>query len=143
MIKSDLIRALAAIGDDELVMLRVQDTILAINSVEIQQAEPPIFAVIATADPNDQDFIRIINERNQPGEVPEAISARQFKMRLYLDGLKDQAGGWIAQQSELVRIAYESSATFRRDDPMMQDGFAALGFTAEQVDAFFRAASAL
>jgi len=37
-----------------------------------------------------------------------------------------------------VQIAFNKSATFRRDDEMLQQGFAGLGFTAEQVDQFLR-----
>ena len=32
-----------------------------------------------------------------------------------------------------MQIAFNKSATFRRDDEMLQQGFAGLGFTVEQV----------
>ncbi len=73
--------------------------------------------------------------------VPDRVTARQFKLHLLADGILDQVEGWIATQSQAVQIAYANSGTFVRDEPMMQAGFAALGFTPEQIDAFFTAAS--
>lgn len=58
-------------------------------------------------------------------------------------GLLDQVEAWIASQSQAVQIAYNNSGTFVRDEPMMQAGFAALDFTTQQIDAFFKAAAAL
>ncbi len=75
--------------------------------------------------------------------VPEGktvVSTSLDKLQLLSDGLLDQVEGWIATQSQAVQIAYANSGTFVRDEPMMQAGFAALGFTPEQIDAFFTAA---
>jgi hypothetical protein len=73
--------------------------------------------------------------------VPDRVTARQFKLQLLAAGLLDSVEGWIATQSQAVQIAYANSGTFVRTEPMMAAGFAALGFTSEQVDAFFTAAS--
>ena len=78
-----------------------------------------------------------------PAPVPDRVTARQFKLQLLAAGLLDQVEAWIASQSQAVQIAYNNSGTFVRDEPMMQAGFAALGFTGEQIDAFFTAAAAL
>lgn len=78
-----------------------------------------------------------------PAPAPDRVTARQFKLQLLSDGLLDQVEGWIATQSQAVQIAYANSGTFVRDEPMMQAGFAALGFTPEQIDAFFTAADKL
>lgn len=75
-----------------------------------------------------------------PTPTPDRVTARQFKLQLLADGILDQVEGWIATQSQAVQIAYANSGTFVRDEPMMQAGFAALGFTTEQIDAFFTAA---
>lgn len=75
--------------------------------------------------------------------APERVTARQFKLQLLADGILDQVEGWIAIQSQAVQIAYANSGTFVRDEPMMQAGFAALGFTPGQIDAFFTAADQL
>lgn len=75
--------------------------------------------------------------------VPDRVTARQFKLQLLADGILDQVEGWIATQSQAVQIAYANSGTFVRDEPMMQAGFAALGFTEQHIDAFFMAAAAL
>jgi hypothetical protein len=75
--------------------------------------------------------------------APDRVTARQFKLQLLADGILDQVEGWIATQSQAVQIAYANSGTFVRDEPMMQAGFAALGFTPEQIDAFFMAADKL
>lgn len=81
-------------------------------------------------------------------EVPDRVSARQFKLQMlepiepaYPDGIIDMVEGWIATQPRAIRIAYENSGSFVRDDPMMAVGFAALGFTEEQKDEFFRKAA--
>lgn len=73
----------------------------------------------------------------------DRVTARQFKLQLLAAGLLDEVEAWVASQDRAVQIAYESSSTFVRDEPMMQSGFAALGFTTEQADAFFTAAAEL
>jgi hypothetical protein len=78
-----------------------------------------------------------------PIVVPDRVTARQFKLQLLASGLLDQVDTWVASQTRAIRIAFDSSGTFARDEPMMQAGFAALGFTEQQVDDFFVAAAAL
>lgn len=78
-----------------------------------------------------------------PPPPPDAVSSRQFKMQLAIGGIKTMVEAWVSQQDELVQIAYHNSALFHRDERMMQAGFAALGFTDQQIADFFRAASAL
>nr|WP_280821154.1 hypothetical protein [Mesorhizobium soli] len=75
-------------------------------------------------------------------QVPPAVSARQFKLQLFYSGLLDDVEAWIAAQDRAVQIAYANSGSFVRTEPMMQRGFADLGFTSEQIDAFFAAAAA-
>lgn len=72
-----------------------------------------------------------------------SVSARQFKLQLLAAGLLDQVDAWITTQPRAVQIAYEYSGSFVRTEPMMAAGFAAMGFTEEQIDAFFTAAAAL
>jgi hypothetical protein len=64
-------------------------------------------------------------------------------LQLLADDLIDSVEAWIATQSRDIQIAYESSGTFVKTEPMMQSGFAALGFTSEQIDNFFVEASKL
>jgi len=78
-----------------------------------------------------------------PEVIPDRVTSRQFKMQLEKDGLLSSVEAWIGQQSKLVQIAYANSGTFVRTEPMMQAGFAALGFQSAQIDAFFKTASAL
>lgn len=85
-----------------------------------------------------------------PEPTPDRVTARQFKLQLlapiephYPDGIIDHVEAWIAAQDRATRIAYADSGTFVRTDPMMQAGFAALGFSPEQIDAFFAAADKL
>lgn len=78
-----------------------------------------------------------------PALVPDRVTARQFKLQLLAAGLIDQVEAWIATQPRAVQIAYEYSGTFVRDEPMMQAGFSALGFTEQEVSDFFTAAAAL
>ena len=73
--------------------------------------------------------------------IPDRVTARQFKLALLQAGLLTSVEGWIATQSQAVLVAYANSGTFVRTEPMMAAGFAALGFTPEQIDAFFTAAA--
>ena len=75
--------------------------------------------------------------------IPDRVTARQFKMQLEKDGLTSSVEGWVSQQTKLVQIAYANSGTFVRSEPMMVAGFAALGFSEAEGDAFFTAAAAL
>lgn len=105
--------------------------------------------------PEGAGFTRIDTEANLtdvlaayglPGPVaiiPDRVSSRQFKMQLQIDGIKDQVEGWVASQGPLVQIAYENSGTFVVSEPMMQNGFALLGFSEAEIDEFFEAASRL
>lgn len=79
----------------------------------------------------------------EPATTVETVSARQFKLQLLAAGLIDEVEAWIAQQDRATRISYEYSGSFVKSSLMMQAGFAAMGFTSEQVDEFFTAASAL
>ena len=76
-----------------------------------------------------------------PPPIPDRVTARQFKLALLQAGLLASVEGWINSQSQAVQIAYNNSGTFVRGEPMMQAGFTALGFTPEQIDAFFTAAA--
>lgn len=77
-----------------------------------------------------------------PPPPPDRVTARQFKLQLLDAGLIDAVEAWIATQERAVQIAYETSGTFVREDPMMQAGFAALGYSPAQVEEFFSAAAA-
>ncbi|WP_064696056.1 hypothetical protein [Rhizobium aegyptiacum] len=84
----------------------------------------------------------VIAFNNKPLPVA-SVSARQFKLQLLAAGLLDGVDAWVAQQSRDVQIAYEYSGTFVRNSPMMEIGFAAMGFTPQQIDGFFVAAAEL
>lgn len=75
--------------------------------------------------------------------IPDRVSANQFGKQLAAAGLMDQVQAWVAQQDAATKWSFNRSATFVRGDPMMQTGFAALGFTAAQIDQFFIDAAAL
>lgn len=108
----------------------------AINGVfeQLQQGRAEEFL-----DDGDSSVISYLTK--QP--VATAVSARQFKLQLLAAGLLDEVDTWVAQQSRDVQIAYEYSGTFVKDSQMMAEGFAAMGFSAQQIDAFFQAAAAL
>ncbi|MDH6229600.1 hypothetical protein M2281_000172 [Mesorhizobium soli] len=78
-----------------------------------------------------------------PAPVPDSVSARQFKLQLLASGLLDAVEAWVSSQDRSVQIAFEYSGSFVRSEPMMQQGFAALGFTEAKIDAFFAAAASL
>ncbi|MCX5581498.1 hypothetical protein [Kaistia terrae] len=75
--------------------------------------------------------------------IPARVTSRQFFLQLDADGLLNAVEGWIDQQPLPIQIAFERSSTFVRDDVMLQQGFVGLGFTPQQIDAFFTAAAAL
>jgi hypothetical protein len=109
-------------------------------------AEPPDGSIEVPMAPDDAR--QIWDALTQAyGVIPptsiNSVSARQFKLQLLASGLLDQVDAWIATQSKAVQIAYEYSGMFVRTEPMMAAGFAAMGFTAEQIDDFFTAAAEL
>ena len=57
--------------------------------------------------------------------------------------LLEEVDAWSASQSKAVQIAYAYSGSFVGTEPMMAAGLATMGFTEEQIDAFFTAAAAL
>lgn len=75
--------------------------------------------------------------------IPSTVSARQFKLQLEIQGLTLSVETWVAAQSKLIRIAYANSGRFDRNEPMLQAGFAALGFSQAQLESFYTAAAAL
>lgn len=88
-----------------------------------------------------EDGKPILDYEPPAAPVPDRVTARQFKLQLLQAGLLASVEGWIGSQSQAVQIAYNNSGTFVRTEPMMQAGFTALGFTPEQIDAFFTAAA--
>lgn len=90
-------------------------------------------------DEDDGELLAFLN----PSAVIASISSRQFKLQLLSAGLLDAVDAWVAQQPREVRIAYEYSGTFVKDSPMMMAGFAAMGFTPQQIEDFFAAAAEL
>lgn len=81
--------------------------------------------------------------------IPHRVSSRQFFMMLdQMDattnpGIYDQVDGWVASQPRAIRLVYEKAGSFVRTDENLQQGFAELGFSPEQVVAFFVGAAAL
>lgn len=92
-------------------------------------------------------FIRVNGKIIAPAlpepEPPARVSARQFKMQLAILGHLAKVEKWVREQPELVQIAYDNSATFDRDDPALQTGFKALGFSEADLTAFYAAAAKL
>ncbi|NEJ73778.1 hypothetical protein GR197_25095 [Rhizobium phaseoli] len=88
------------------------------------------------------DNAAVVAYLNKPLPVV-AVSARQFRVTLRRAGLLDQVKVWVAQQDGEIQDAFEYSGTFVKDSPMMVAGFAAMGFSAQQIDEFFSAASQL
>lgn len=85
-------------------------------------------------------FVHVVEDAPPP-PIPDRVTSRQFKLQLLAAGLLDDVEAWIATQDRAIQIAYETSGTFLRSEPMMQAGFAGLGFSPQQVDAFYLAAA--
>lgn len=86
------------------------------------------------------DDAAVVEYLNKPLPVA-AVSARQFRVMLRRAGLIDAVKAWVAQQDGETQDAFEYSGTFVKDSKMMVAGFAAMGFTPQQVDGFFSVAS--
>ncbi|MGO8180367.1 hypothetical protein [Rhizobium leguminosarum] len=84
----------------------------------------------------------VVGFRNAPPKV-SSVSARQFRLQLRRAKLIDQVKAWVAQQDGETQDAFEYSGTFVKDSPMMIAGFAAMGFTPQQIEGFFAAAAKL
>lgn len=115
----------------------------------VQRTDGTITGIFANMqDGYAEEFLADENEEvvafiNPPPPPVTSVSARQFKLQLLASGLLDQVDAWIKSQGRAMQIAYEYSGTFVRTEPMMASGFAAMGFTDEQIDAFFSEASQL
>jgi len=96
------------------------------------------FAVELLAD----DDAAVVEYLNKPLPVA-SVSARQFRVMLRRSGLLDQVKAWVAMQDGETQDAFEYSGTFVKESPMMAAGFAAMGFTPQQIDEFFGAAASL
>ena len=75
--------------------------------------------------------------------IPDRVTRRQFRLQLIDAGLLEQVEEWIATQNARTQAAYADSGTFLRTDEMLQQGFTGLGFSEEQIDAFFTSAASL
>lgn len=109
----------------------------------VDDPEPSTAGIYAAIMESEEPIAPYEPPEPEPPTIPDRVTARQFKLQLLADGLLASVEGWIATQDQAVQIAYGSSGTFLRTEPMMQAGFAALGFTDQQIDDFFVAAAAL
>lgn len=85
----------------------------------------------------DNKVLETYEVEDLPTYIPDRVTSRQFKLALLAAGLIDQVEAWVEQQTRAVQIAFEYSGTFVRTEPMMQAGFASLGFTEQQINDFF------
>lgn len=111
----------------------------------------PFTASSADPDPSSAGIYAAIMESDEPiapyvpvpEPAPDRVSSRQFKMALHAAGLLETVQIWTDAQDPLLRIAFDNSTMFVRSEPMMQQGFAALGLSVEEIDAFFVSAAAI
>ena len=127
------------------------DADVVFQELESLGASP--FTTVADADTNHGveiwtkanagDYGAIAEYVEPPPVIPDRVTSRQFGIQLIRAGIKDEVDAWIATQDAETQWAYNKSNTFVRTDEMMQNGFTALGFTPQQIDDFFLAASLL
>jgi len=72
-----------------------------------------------------------------------SVTPRQFRLQLDAMGLLDTIEEWVRSQPRAIGVTFEYAIEFRRDDPMFIAAAEAFGFTEEQRDGFFLAASKL
>lgn len=75
--------------------------------------------------------------------VPQAITPRQTRLLLLQQGKLAEVEAMIAQQDEATKITWEYAVLFQRDDPLLNSLATNMGWTSEQLDQFFIAASQL
>lgn len=89
----------------------------------------------------------IVEVPEQAPTLPESVTMRQARLALLAAGLLDGVDAAIASlpspQREAARIEWEYATEVRRDSPTMALIGAALGLTAEQIDALFVDAAGL
>ena len=104
----------------------------------------PLGAVIGVAEEWLEDnSAEVVAFLNPPPPPIESVSSRQFKLQLLAAGLLDSVDAWVKTQDRATQISYEYSGEFVKESPMMATGFQAMGFTDQQIDDFFTAASKL
>lgn len=69
------------------------------------------------------------------------ITPAQARLALLNVGLLDAVDAFIAEQPRMVQLAWEYTTTVRRDSPLIVQATNELGWTSEQVNALFDAAS--
>lgn len=99
--------------------------------------------VIRDATPEEEAALNEVPVATQEDHVVNIVSSRQFKLQLYHDNIYDDVVAWVSQQELPIKIAFENSATFIKDDDMLRLGFTALGFTEQQITDFFNNAALL
>lgn len=113
------------------------------TSFEVPAGKTIVGAERFEADINGIRQVFDVEDYVEPVVIPDVVSRRQFKLQLAISGLTDVVEGWVAQQDPLVQIAYNESGSFYRNEPAMSKGLQDLGFSEEQIDDFFLAASLL
>lgn len=72
-----------------------------------------------------------------PVPIPDRVSRRRFRLQLEAAKLLEKADAWVATQDRSTQIAYEDSDGFNRNEPKLQEAFAAVGYSSSQIDDFF------
>lgn len=78
-----------------------------------------------------------------PPAVPVEVSARQARLALYNAGLLETVEQTIAQAPRNVQIEWEYATVFRRDNALLNQLWATLGYTEAQLDALFTSAASI
>lgn len=122
---------------------------IVVNTIDAGEDWVPPTGFTAAASEDAQigdlyvDGVFISQAQTAQVEPPDRVSRRQFFLQLEIDGIGPQVRAYVDTQPTLVQIAFDNSASFERADPMLQDGFAALGYNDGRVDKFFNDAGAL
>lgn len=88
--------------------------------------------------PSEPEIAAAALEYKEP--VPIAVTAVQARKALTEAGLRETVEAWVQQQPLAVQDDWYYADPFRRDNPTLLSGAAALGLTSEQLDNLFRLA---
>lgn len=110
--------------------------------IQIKRGE----SIRAPEDFDLQEYVSAWEAAVPPEEVPEItplphLSPLQARVELWDRGLLEQFEAWADRQDVPTRARWRHGAGFARDGSVLVAGLAALGQSAEQIAAFYRAAA--
>lgn len=120
MIKADLLSAIGALAADELVLFQLPDgTVLAPASIEVQQEEPPIHAIVVMEKVTKAALQRIKDERQAARDEAARIEAERVAETQAREQ-REQVAREAAAMAEATRFSEAVAAEVAKIDAAKQ-----------------------